>query len=357
MVYHVGILNSFLLLLYIQPSFLVLVIPIGFLTALLVVYGRLSADRESLAIQSCGFSLWIVTWPIIVLSLLMSFFMVVFMDTVLPWGNISFVKLQYKVFTERSAILVRERVFIKDFEGYLLFVDQKDSARDVLKNVIVEMMDEKGYPYRLILGKQGILKQDPQNYHVILELQNGIMQQLGTKRDQTMNNLFQVDFDSCSLDLNSKKGNPGPLDLSNSRNISLEELAAKIKQEKKDKQDTRYDETEFHKKFSLPFSTLAFAFIGIPLGLMTRAGSFLGPVLAVLLAALYDCFIIYGDTGGPMGIISPFMAMWLPNFFLIMVGYGMAYWLNHKHDFWNWLWLLPRLKKYNSNPKGFIPNK
>ncbi len=310
-----------------------------------------------MAIESCGFSLWIVIWPIIVLSFLMSFFMVVFMDTVLPWGNISFVKLQAKILTERSSILVRERVFIKDFDGYILFVDQKDTSHDILKNIIVYIMDEKGYPYRLILGKQGFLRQDPQNYHVILELQNGIIQQLGTKRDLTLNNLFQLEFNNCSLDLSSKKINPGPMDLSNSRNISLKELAIKIKQEKKDKQDTRYDETEFHKKFSLPFSTLAFAFIGIPLGLMTRAGSFLGPVLAVLLAALYDCFIIYGDTGGPMGIISPFMAMWMPNFFLILVGFGMAYWLNHKHDFWNWLRITLRLNRNDSIPKGFIPNK
>ena len=53
---HAGVLNSFRLLFYIQPSFLVLAIPIGYLVSILAVYGRLSADRELIAVESCGIS-------------------------------------------------------------------------------------------------------------------------------------------------------------------------------------------------------------------------------------------------------------------------------------------------------------
>jgi len=86
-IYHAGIVNSFLLLLYFQPSLLVLAIPISFLTGLLVVFGRLIADRETLALESCGFSLSILIWPMIGVSFLFSLLMVAFMDLSLPWGN------------------------------------------------------------------------------------------------------------------------------------------------------------------------------------------------------------------------------------------------------------------------------
>src|SRR5258708_6756494 len=99
--YQVGVVDSLLLLLYAQPSFLVLAIPIGFLTALLIVYGRLSADREVMAVETCGFPAGIFVWPMIGVSILLSFFLLLFMDVFLPWGNTSFVKLQYKIMTER----------------------------------------------------------------------------------------------------------------------------------------------------------------------------------------------------------------------------------------------------------------
>ncbi|HEY5039592.1 MAG TPA: LptF/LptG family permease [bacterium] len=332
--FQIGVLNSFLLLFYIQPSFLVLAIPIGFLVALLIVYGRLSADREAVAVESCGYSIWILVAPMIGVSIFLSLFLVVFMDTILPWGNTSYLKLQYEIISERSAVIIREGVFVKDFDGYVLYVGHKDDRRDLLKDVTVELLNEKGYPYRLILAKEGTIRQDPGNYHVILQLNDGIMQQLGTKREETLEEFFQMKFNTCALDLNAKKMRNGPVDLRNARNISLKELAVQIKQEKMEKRDTRLDELEFYKKFSLPFSALAFAFIGIPLGLLSRAGSFSGIFLAVVLVVVYELFLMFGEAGGPMGVVTPFWAMWLPNGVLVCIGMVLVYWLNHKYDFW-----------------------
>jgi lipopolysaccharide export LptBFGC system permease protein LptF len=102
--------------------------------------------------------------------------------------------------------------------------------------------------------------------------------------------------------------------------MHISDLATRIRGEKLKNLDTRYDEVEFHKKFSIPFSALAFAFIGIPLGLRSRTGSFLSPIFSVILVVIYELFIMYGQVGGPMGKISPFWAMWLPNFILTLVG-------------------------------------
>jgi lipopolysaccharide export system permease protein len=347
-VYQAGFIKSFLLLIYIQPSFLVLAIPIGFLIALLVVYGRLSADRETVAIQSCGLSLWVLIWPMIVVSALLSLFMVVFMDTLLPWGNTSFLKLEYKIKTERLAVILRERVIIKDFDGYILYVGQKDDRTDQLKNIRVYILDEKNYPYRLILGKEGAILKEPEKYHVILKLTDGIMQQLGTQREQKMDELFQVQFKTCTLDLNARKMKSGPLDIKGASNVSsFKELAQKINLSKSQRADAKASEIEFQKKITLPFAALAFAFIGIPLGLMSRAGSLLGVVFAVGLVTVYDGFIILGENFVPKGLMSPFWAMWLPNLVLIGIGLVLAYRLNHKSDFWRSLLRFKDAKKNN----------
>ena len=351
--YQAGVANSFLLLLYIQPGFLVLAIPIGFLTALLIVYGRLSADGEVTAVESCGFSLWILVWPMIGVSILFSVFLVVFMDTLLPWGNTSYLKLEYKIITERSAVIVKERVFINSFEGYTLYADQKNDQNDTLKNVMVFVLNEKGYPYRTIYASKGKIFQDAKNFHVFLGLDDGNMQQVSEKKSETIfDKFFQMKFKSCVLDLSANHLRNGPVDFSDSRNISMKELALRIKRKKNEKQDTRYDESEFQKKFSIPFSALAFAFIGIPLGLIARTGSLAGPFLAVVLVVIYQLFIMFGEAGGPMGVISPFEAMWLPNAVLVSIGALLIYGLNNKHDFWKGLFRKKSNRTETSNGSG-----
>ena len=331
--YQTGTINCFRLLLYIQPSFLVLAIPIGFLTAILYVYGRLGADREMMAVESCGLSVGIFLWPMLGISLLFSIFLVVFMDISLPWGNTSFLKLNYKILTQRSAVIVREKVFIKDFDGYVLYVGKKDDVHDLLYNVKVFEVDKDGNLGRETFAKSGTLCQDPTNYHIILKLNDGEMQQLGTGKKQSMAEFFQLGFKTCALDLNAHKVVNGPLGFQGPRNISARELAQMIEMDKKQKKDTRYYEMEFQKKFSIPFSALAFAFIGIPIGLMSRAGSLASPVLAVILVVVYWCFIVYGETGGPMGTISPFWAMWLPNFTLMGFGVLLTLYMNNRNLF------------------------
>ena len=156
------------------------------------------------------------------------------------------------------------------------------------------------------------------------------MQQVGNRIVPGFSNLLQLKYANCDLDLTSKRPPLGPLVVNSPRNMNIHELAEQIQAEKSKKQDTRFDEVEFHKKFSLPFATLAFAFIGVPLGLMTRAGSYLGTILALALIAAYDGFLMLGDNGGFLGQFSPFLAMWVPNFFLLVVGAIMMFWLDFR---------------------------
>lgn len=333
--FHAGVVNSFLLLVYIQPGFIVLAIPIGFLVALLVVFGRLSADGEVIAMESCGFSIKVLVWPMVGVALLLSLFLVAFMDTFLPWGNTSFLKLDYRVKRERLSVVIKERVFINDFEGYLLYVDQKDEKDNLLKGVKLQALDDKQYPYRTIYAKEGQFRQDPSNFHTLLDLSDGTMQQIGTKKnDEKLEEFFQMKFQTCTLDLSAGHLHYGPMDFRDARNISAEELAALIKEKKSKNQDTRYEELEFQKKFSLPFSALAFAFIGIPLGLSSRTGFWANVFFAVVLVVVYELFIMFGEAGGPMGVISPFLGMWLPNFVLSIIGLLLVRRLIRRHDFW-----------------------
>jgi lipopolysaccharide export system permease protein len=321
--YRIGWGPSLKLLLYIQPSFLVLALPISFLFALLTVMGRQAADRELIALETCGFSGWVLAVPLMVTGLMGSLFMVFFMNRVLPWGNTSFIKLQYQIVSERSSVALKERVFIKDFPGFELYFDRMQPGGEKLNNVQVNVLNSSGKPHKTLLAPLGILRRDPKSFNVVLELHDGTLQQLGwnEKDGSGVEKILLMDFEVCSLNLDIRRhSDVGIADFTGANNISSGDLSKRIRIKKAKGEDTCEDEIGLQKKFSIPFATMAFTLIAIPLGFRARSGSVVGMVLAVLLVLAYYLILLGNETLAQTGKLSPFSAMWLPNF--ILGGFG-----------------------------------
>ena len=83
---------------------------------------------------------------------------------------------------------------------------------------------------------------------------------------------------------------------------------------------------ELHKKYSIPAACIVFVLIGVPLGVMTKKGGFaVGGGLSLLLFTIYWAFLIAGESFGDRGMVSPFWAMWTPNFFISLAGIYLLY--------------------------------
>ena len=74
---------------------------------------------------------------------------------------------------------------------------------------------------------------------------------------------------------------------------------------------------ELHKKFSIPFACLIFILLGIPLGIVSKKGSF-----SISIAISLGFFIFYwsmltlGEYLGDKGKMNPAFAMWMGNIFI-----------------------------------------
>ncbi|HPD18498.1 MAG TPA: LptF/LptG family permease, partial [Candidatus Goldiibacteriota bacterium] len=89
------------------------------------------------------------------------------------------------------------------------------------------------------------------------------------------------------------------------------------------------------KKFSLPFACIVFAISGIPMGLITRKGGrLMGISLSLVLIFIYYIFLIIGQNYGYKGKMNYFLAAWLPNIVLTLLGIVLFIWT-----------LLPNVKK------------
>src|SRR5215207_11057635 len=99
------------LLLMLTPQALALTIPMALLLGLLVGFGRLSADREFVAMQACGIGLKRLLIPVGVVSLVSLAATSYIWFYGYPNANAHFLDLMVKVLAERAEGNVRPHVF------------------------------------------------------------------------------------------------------------------------------------------------------------------------------------------------------------------------------------------------------
>ena len=101
--------------------------------------------------------------------------------------------------------------------------------------------------------------------------------------------------------------------------LSIEQLLDQLKSE--NKRERSASRTEINKRFSFPFACMAFAIIGVPLGVTAhRRETSIGFAMGLIVATTYFLFVIIGDTlrGNPR--VHPELLVWFPNVLFIVLG-------------------------------------
>ena len=321
--YGVNALRVIKLLILLLPSTIAVTVPMAFLVGVLLTYSRLIQDNEYYGMQASGISVRAIALPGLILSVIVMAAMILFNNYVLPAANLEYKKLHFEIVKKRSSILVQEHAFVNDFEKYIFYIDSRDSKTDELKNVLVFVKPEgsAGSPPKVILSNKGLLMSDEESYRMALKLNNGIIQ-LANYDDLTR--ISQIGFNTNFVDLDIKnvfRNRNGPGNLKGAREMTIQELAASIKKAKNEKQPFHWAAVELHKKFSIPFAAVAFALVGIPLGLLTKKGGRLTAIgFSIILIFIYYTFLIYGQTYGYRGKMDYFLSAWIPNIFLVAMG-------------------------------------
>lgn len=81
-------------------------------------------------------------------------------------------------------------------------------------------------------------------------------------------------------------------------------------------QTSRYG-VEIHKKYSIPFSCIIFVLLGAPLAIRSgKKGMTMAIGFSILFFLIYYMFLISGEKLADRRLVSPWLAMWMPNILL-----------------------------------------
>lgn len=303
---------------FVLPFSMTFTIPWGFLTAVLLVFGRLSADNEIIALRANGVSFARIFIPVLSFALLLSGVCFWINTEVAPKAQYAMVTSLFHIATSTPASMFQRDEVVDMFPDYRIYVGNRDG--DLMKNLVVFEIDEHGVPSEVVFAKTGTLVPDNHNNRLLLRVQDANLEQRDRMQPDNVGLIRQgISMQSgvfpMSLEkLISSKKREKPLS-----SHTLQELYDKLAM--KDCPKRLEYEVEVSKRFSLSLAALSFALIAVPLGVTThRKETSVGFALSLVIAFGYFFFIIIADTFRGNAHAMPLLLIWLPNIFFTTLG-------------------------------------
>lgn len=304
------------LILYISPAFLALTIPLSVLFASLMTFSRLSADNEIVAAQSSGMGIFRLMLPVFILSIITYSVSNYIMLNLQHRGNYAFKNFIFQLSTGRADYNIKERIFNDDFKELIMYVEEKGMGASQLKGIFIYDAQINSEP-QIITAREGSIISSPESMKLLFQLKDGTIHRMGDKMER-----YQLlSFHTYDLLINMNKGGGKVTMTKEPREMSIRELKERIGELKKENKKSFVEEVEIHTKYSLPFSCIAFAIFGAPLGIKVhRSGRRGGLGIGIMFIVIDYILLIAGQAMGRKGDIPPFIALWLPNILIGGIG-------------------------------------
>jgi lipopolysaccharide export system permease protein len=158
---------------YVLPFSLIFTIPWGLLTAILLVFGRLSADNELIALRSNGVSVPRVCMSLVLIALVCTGISLWLNVQVAPAAQEKLRSNLYDLATRKPMALFGSDQVIEEFPGRKIYVGKKDGNK--LENITVFEMNGQALPVRVTFARTGILEADLPNKRILMRLYDGAL--------------------------------------------------------------------------------------------------------------------------------------------------------------------------------------
>ena len=311
------------------PTILSFTLPMALLAAVLLVFGRMSADQEITAMRASGVGLGGVAAPVILLSVLLAGVCFYVNATLAPQCRFQFRTLFLKLGTEKPMALLEEGAYMKDFPGYVIYVGRKNATN--IEDVVLYMLDTNGNVTASLRAQSGTITGYPEARKLVLDLYN-VQGDLRDPKDPTNIGKIhpgatvgrypvELDFGNAFKQASVTRKLP---------DLLFTELLQEIRDLRSRGIHPARALMEMHQRIASAMACVAFTLLGIPLGIRaSRRETSIGIALSLGLALLFYFMIVLANTLRNKPYLYPEAILWSPNLIFELVG----------------LWLLWRVSK------------
>jgi lipopolysaccharide export system permease protein len=359
---------------------LVLAVPMGVLVATLMAFGSLASSNQVTAMRASGVSLYRMIAPAVAGSIIVCLLLIAFNNDVLPDANQRTKVLMNDIAHKKPTLTLVPGMFIQLLQGHSILVRKTfehsndlegvtiiDYSKPMLtstitahrgiisfstdyRKLIMDLFDGEIHQvnnqfksqyrvirfqkHRIVMEAEGFNFQRNEtstqqrgdremNVQMMLQkvdsirtLQNTVEQRIHKQTGKRSEDILDV---KTSLDQNLIYSLP--LKGIQGNRIEEQTIRSDLFLINIYERDAREYLVEIHKKFSIPFACIVFVFIGAPLGIMSRRGTFgMGASLSLGFFFFYWMCLKGGENLADRGLLDPWLSMWIANIILGIIG-------------------------------------
>ena len=308
------------------PFACVYALPMGFITATLLVFGRFSADQELTAARAGGVSLLSLVTPILLLSLLCCALSAWFNMELGPRARVAFINLKRELLVDLADAQIPEGRLVRDFPGYLFYCEKNNNGD--LQNVMIYRLQNETNVETLIKASHGRLNPDRAKNQLVVDLVDARTITAGSRI--AINSFPTV---SLNLSWNATTNRPAKPKISDMTfgqlrqelfdldhlNLAGSITNSELKVPKKNLTEPVL--VAIHREIAFSFACFGFTLVGIPLGIRVhRRETNVGIGIALILVLIYYAFVMLGESLSAHPELFPHLILWIPNFIFQAVG-------------------------------------
>ena len=310
------------------PLTLTLTIPAGLLAAVMIVFGRMSSDRELVALKAAGIGLAPVVAPVIVLAMGMSLVDYWLVAYVVPQCQKEFNGMKHEIATNNPMDLLNPQEIVDRIPGSKIHFESKKGNE--IDDIQIWSMDDAGRVMSAVRAKQATVTLDLEHQQIVLTLLNGKEEDYPSDGDvlkvhagvhgEQMVKAFSLGsfYDKIQRKL-AWMTLPDILDViySMQTNPTGEQASPYL--------------TELQARVSFSITTFTFILVGLPLAIQTqRRETFFGVIATFAIVLTYFVLGKIGQGLKTHAGLYPELIIWAPNVIFQTIGFYLFYKANRK---------------------------
>jgi len=321
----------FRLLSLLIPYVIAYALPLGILTGVLLVLGRLSAQREITAMRSAGLSLLQIASPVFFLAALGLAFSVTINFHYAPNARAQYREDLSQSIRENPLNYLVERRFVRDFPGYVIYVGNK--RENELRDLWIWELGEGRMVSRFLHAEEAVLDYEEATESILLVLREVYAE---IRSDSDPEDLRErrpspsIQQTTIRLPLRDILGGRarskrlGDMTFNEIVNVRREHLTEADAEEEDHFTQLVRIQLSIQERFAMAFSVLSLALIAVPLGIrIQRKETSSNLVIALCLALVFYFLVIAVGWFETRPGMRPDILVWFPNILFQAVGIWM----------------------------------